>query len=132
MTMAALVDAGADPLMIGELVGRLDLDGYALTFEDVMRCGVAATQAHVVIHADDHDHDHPHDHRHRDYRAISDLIDAADLPERVRERAQRTFGLLAEVEGKMHRTPADEVEFHEVGSVDAIVDAAARRVAAGK
>ena len=33
MTMAALVDAGADPLMIAELVGRLDLDGYALTFE---------------------------------------------------------------------------------------------------
>lgn len=126
MTMAALVDAGADPMMIGDLVGRLDLHGYALTFEDVMRCGVAATQAHVVIHADDHNHDHPHDHhhdhRHRDYRAISELIDAAELPERVRDRAQRTFGLLAEVEGKMHRTPTDEVEFHEVGSVDAIVD----------
>ena len=56
--MAALVDAGADPLVIAELVGRLDLDGYALTFEDVMRCGVAATQAHVVVLDDDHDHDH--------------------------------------------------------------------------
>ena len=126
MTMAALVDAGADPVMIGELVGRLDLDGYALTFEDVMRCGVASTQAHVVVLADDHDDDHPHDHQHaehhRSYRAISDLIDAADLPERVRDRAQRTFGLLAEVEGTMHRMPAGEVEFHEVGSVDAIVD----------
>ena len=30
MTMAALVDAGADPLVIAEIVGRLDLDGYAL------------------------------------------------------------------------------------------------------
>ncbi|MBK5331961.1 MAG: DUF111 family protein, partial [Ilumatobacteraceae bacterium] len=39
MTMAALVDAGADPMVIAELVGRLDLDGYALTFEDVTRCG---------------------------------------------------------------------------------------------
>ncbi|MBK5331928.1 MAG: nickel pincer cofactor biosynthesis protein LarC, partial [Ilumatobacteraceae bacterium] len=135
MTMAALVDAGADPMVIAELVGRLDLDGYALTFEDVTRCGVAATQAHVVVLADDHDHYHPHDHQHgehqhgedqhghhRGYRAISELIDAADLPERVRDRAQRTFGLLADVEGTMHRMPADEVEFHEVGSVDAIVD----------
>ena len=50
------------------------------------------------------------------------LIDAADLPERVRDRAQRTFAMLADVEGKMHRMPADDVEFHEVGSVDAIVD----------
>lgn len=135
MTMAALVDAGADPLMIGELVGRLDLAGYALTFEDVMRCGVAATQAHVVVlsadHDDGHSHDRPHrqhehtesDHpHHRGYRAISELIDAADLPERVRDRAQRTFALLADVEGTMHRMPAEEVEFHEVGSVDAIVD----------
>jgi uncharacterized protein (TIGR00299 family) protein len=30
--------------------------------------------------------------------------------------------MLADVEGKMHRMPTDEVEFHEVGSVDAIVD----------
>jgi len=128
MSMAALVDAGADPVVIAEIVGRLDLDGYALTFEGVMRCGIAATQAHVVVldHQDNHDHDHDHDHEdphhHRGYRAIRELIDAADLPERVRERAQRTFGMLADVEAKMHRTPADDVEFHEVGSVDAIVD----------
>jgi pyridinium-3,5-bisthiocarboxylic acid mononucleotide nickel chelatase len=126
MTMAALVDAGADPLTIADTVARLDLDGYALTFEDVTRCGIAATQAHVVAH-DDHDHDHDHhhdkhDHRHRGYRAIRDLIEDADLPERVRVRALRTFAMLADVEGSMHRVPADDVEFHEVGSIDAIVD----------
>jgi uncharacterized protein (TIGR00299 family) protein len=95
-----------------------------LTFEAVTRCGVAATQAHVVVLDDDHveDHDHGDWHHHRRYRAIRDLIDAADLPERVRDRAQRTFGMLADVEGKMHRVPADDVEFHEVGSVDAIID----------
>ena len=69
--MAALVDAGADPLVIADIVGRLDLDGYALTFEDVMRCGVAATQAHVVEFTHDHeDHgDHVHEDHHRGYRA---------------------------------------------------------------
>ncbi|MEP7113227.1 MAG: nickel pincer cofactor biosynthesis protein LarC [Ilumatobacteraceae bacterium] len=128
MTMAALVDAGADPVTIGEMVGRLDLDGYALTFEDVMRCGIAAKQAHVVLlddHRHDERHDHVHDpadHRHRGYRAIRELIDSADLPERVRDRAQRTFAMLADVEGAMHRMPAEDVEFHEVGSIDAIVD----------
>ncbi|MEY2583516.1 MAG: pyridinium-3,5-bisthiocarboxylic acid mononucleotide nickel chelatase [Ilumatobacteraceae bacterium] len=123
MTMAALVDAGADQMVIADLVGRLDLEGYALTFESVMRCGVAATQAHVVV--DDHSHEHTlddHDHHHRGYRAIRDLIDSADLPERVRDRAQRTFAMLADVEGAMHRMPPEDVEFHEVGSVDAIVD----------
>ncbi len=123
MTMAALVDAGADQMVIADLVGRLDLEGYALTFEGVMRCGIAATRAHVVV--DDHSHERTHDehvHHHRSYRAIRDLIDAADLPDRVRDRAQRTFAMLADVEGAMHRMAPENVEFHEVGSVDAIVD----------
>ena len=136
MTMAALVHAGADPMQVMAIVGGLPLDGYALAFEPVLRCGIAATQAHVAVHGDDHSHDHDHGHHHghdhdghghghaphRPYRVIRELLAAADLPPRVRERAQRTFRLLAEVEGAMHRMPADEVEFHEVGGVDAIVD----------
>ncbi|HEY4611129.1 MAG TPA: LarC family nickel insertion protein, partial [Ilumatobacteraceae bacterium] len=122
MTMAALVDAGADPVSIADLVGRLDLDGYALTFENVSRCGIAATQALVVIDEGHDGSDHVHEDGHRTYRSIRDLIDGSDLPERVLDRAQRTFRMLAEVEGAMHGVPADDVEFHEVGSVDAIVD----------
>jgi uncharacterized protein (TIGR00299 family) protein len=134
MTMASLVHAGADPTAVAAILGGLPLDGYALSFEPTMRCGIAATQAHVGVlgahdhsvldHDDHHDHDHDHDHHadHRPYSVIRDLIDSADLPERVRQRAQRTFRLLAEVEGAMHRMDPDEVEFHEVGAVDAIVD----------
>lgn len=133
MTMASLVHAGADPMAIAEIVGGLPLDGYALGFEPVLRCGIAATQAHVAVlgeqeHSlldDGHDHGDHGDHGHGDhrpYRVIRDLLDAADLPDRVRDRAQRTFRLLAEVEGAMHRMEPDDVEFHEVGAVDAIVD----------
>jgi pyridinium-3,5-bisthiocarboxylic acid mononucleotide nickel chelatase len=118
MTMAALVDAGADPAMVAHTVGGLDLDGYALTFDGVSRCGIAATHADVVVL----DHDHDDHHTHRPYHVIRDLLDAADLPTRVRDRAQRTFALLAEVEGAMHRMHPADVEFHEVGAIDAIVD----------
>jgi len=117
MSMGALIDAGADPVAVMEIVGRLGLADYALTFEPVLRCGVAATHALVVV--DDHSHDHD---GHRPYRVIRELLISSDLPERVRERALRTFDALAEVEGAMHRVPPLDVEFHEVGSVDAIVD----------
>ena len=53
---------------------------------------------------------------------VRDIIEQADLPARVAARAQRTFRMLAEVEGAMHGVPADEVELHEVGSLDAIID----------
>ncbi|HSB84855.1 MAG TPA: nickel pincer cofactor biosynthesis protein LarC [Ilumatobacteraceae bacterium] len=116
MTMASLVDAGADPAFIADTVAGLELDGYALTFDGVTRCGIAATHAHVAVL------DHHHDHDHREYRVIRDLLDRAEIPERVRDRAQRTFAMLAEVEGAMHRMSPEDVEFHEVGAVDAIVD----------
>ncbi len=137
MTMGALVHAGADPEAVAEIVGALPLDGYLLTFEPVLRCGIAATHALVVVHDLDHEdhihdhehhlvlrrhHDHEHQHTHRSYRDIRSMIDAAALPPRVKDRAQRTFRMLAEVEGRMHRQDPETVEFHEVGAVDAIVD----------
>ena len=152
MTMGALVHAGADPVEVASIVGALEVDGYLLTFEPVLRCGIAATHALVVVdddglahehhahdHGHSHDHDHSHDHSHdhhdhshdhdhdhgghRPYRVIRELLEAADgLPPRVRDRALRTFRVLAEVEGRMHRMDPDEVEFHEVGAIDAIVD----------
>ena len=148
MTMGALVHAGADQLAVMDLLGRLPVDGFAVTFDAVQRCGIAATHAVVVTDAhghegprdplhedhghddhghDDHGHDdHGHDDHghaaHRPYREIRDLLDRADLPARVVERAQRVFRALAEAEARMHRTHPDDVEFHEVGALDAIVD----------
>lgn len=116
MTMAALVDAGADPHSVASAVAGLGLDGYALTFEPTQRCGVASTYAGVVV--DHHDHEHPH----RPYRAICGILDRGDLAPRVRDRVHRVFRALAEVEATMHGLATDDVEFHEVGSVDAIVD----------
>ncbi len=113
MTLAALVHAGADPAAVAEIIARLPIDNYALTFEPTMRCGLAATRAIVAV-------DHAHDHN--PYAAIREMLATADLPVRVRDRAERTFQLLAMVEGAMHGVPPEQVEFHEVGSVDAIVD----------
>jgi len=131
MTLGALIDAGADPVAVADIVAALHVDDYALTFEPVLRCGVAATHAVVVVdhhehdhheHDHDHDHDHDHSHGHRPYRVIREMLLAAELPTRVRERALATFDALAEIEGSMHRMSPLDVEFHEVGSVDAIVD----------
>ena len=122
MTLAALVHAGAHPDAVASMVGGVPIDGYALAFERTSRCGISATRAHVVVHAGhEHDADHPHD-AHRPYRDIRAMLETADLPARVRDRALRTFALLADVEGAMHGVAPDDVEFHEVGSVDAIVD----------
>ena len=78
------------------------------------RGGISATHAVVEVPSDDV--------VHRPYRAIRELLAAAALPTVVRDRALATFRALAEVEGAIHGAEPDDVEFHEVGSLDAIID----------
>jgi len=90
-------------------------------------------------HTDHHDHGHahePHDtshshegrahkraHKHgRSLTEIRRLISAASLPDPVNNFAVRTFELLGHAESRIHNVPVDEIHFHEVGAVDAIVD----------
>ena len=53
---------------------------------------------------------------------INALIGEARLPERVADRALAIFDGLARAEGKLHRRPPEQVHFHEVGGLDAIID----------
>lgn len=117
MTLAALVHAGADEQAVMSILGGLPLDDYALTFERVQRCGVASVTAVVAVHGHG-----GHGHLHRPYGDIVRLLEDADLPTRVRARSLRTFAALAAAEATVHGVDIDAVEFHEVGSVDAIVD----------
>jgi len=75
-------------------------------------------------HAHPHQHeDHPHSHTHgRSLTAIRRLIQDAALPDPVKNTAIRAFELLGHSEAKIHNVPVEEIHFHEVGAVDAIVD----------
>ncbi len=117
MVMAALVDAGADQFAVMDAIGALGVADWALTFEEVQRCGVRARWANVVVHTHD-----GHQHAHRPAREVLALIAAAELPQRVRDRALAVYRTLAEAEGAIHGTDPDEVELHEVGALDSIID----------
>jgi uncharacterized protein (TIGR00299 family) protein len=113
MALGSLIDGGADVEEVVALIERVPVAGWRLHVEPVLRAGVAATR--VDVRAVD-------DGVVRTYAHISGLIDEARLPERVRDRAQATFAALAQAEGRLHRRPPEQVHFHEVGGVDAIVD----------
>ena len=117
MLLGALVDAGADREAVAEALGGLGVGGYALSFERVQRGGIAATWANVVTQTA-----RARLAPHRPVRAVLELLAAAELDDAVRERARRVFIALAEAEGAVHGIDPADVELHEVGAVDAIVD----------
>jgi len=126
MTVGALLDLGLPLARVREAIAALGLDGVAVDVERVARSGIGATKFHVRVHGEHPDqprhHSHHHDHVHRPYRDIRELLARSALPERVRANALAIFARLAEAEGRVHGVPPDDVEFHEVGALDAIVD----------
>jgi uncharacterized protein (TIGR00299 family) protein len=113
MALGSLLDAGADVDEVLALLERIPVGGWHVDVEPTLRSGIAATR--VIVRA-------PDDAVVRTYAHISGLVDEARLPERVRDRAQATFAALAQAEGRLHRRPPEQVHFHEVGGIDAIVD----------
>jgi uncharacterized protein (TIGR00299 family) protein len=61
-------------------------------------------------------------HRHTPFREIRARLERSGLQAGVKRRAVHIFTLLAEVEGKVHGTPTEEVSFHELGGWDSIAD----------
>ncbi len=113
MTLGALVDAGADPDVLMGLPHALGLHGCEVSIGKSVKRGIAATQVKVSAH---------HEHHHRGLPDILAIIDASSLSEAVKSNARAIFTKLAEAEAKVHNSTIDEVHFHEVGAVDAIVD----------
>ncbi|HEV8648618.1 MAG TPA: nickel pincer cofactor biosynthesis protein LarC [Actinomycetes bacterium] len=113
MALGALLDAGGSPKALRAGLEGLALDPFQLEVATVERGGIGATQ--VKVHAG-------RSSVVRTWANLRAMLGQADLPEPVRARALATFERLAEAEGRVHRKPPDQVHFHEVGAVDAVVD----------
>lgn len=112
MILGALLDAGASEEAVRESLEGLGLSGWSLSIVETDRNGLRALRAVVETATD----------RSRTYADIVRILDRAELPGMVRTRATEAFESLAVAESRVHGTPLEEVHFHEVGALDAIVD----------
>ena len=117
MTLGALLACGADEAEWRRQMVGLSVPGYDLHVQRVTRGGIAATDVSVVLFEEEAGHG-------RHLSDIATLLTDSALSEAVRRNVLAVFTRLADAEAKIHGTTRDEIHFHEVGAVDAIVDIA--------
>jgi hypothetical protein len=149
MFLGALLDAGVSPKLLEDTVAALDI-GARLEISQVTRGGISGTKVDVYANGEkdlpgevflrqqkrgqeqDQDHVHPHSHKPHDrqlvhYHArtlpqIRGIIEKAAISSTAKATAVRIFEALGKAEAEIHNTSIDQVHFHEVGAVDAMVD----------
>lgn len=131
MLMAAWVDAGVAVADLEHALRTVVATGWELTLDRVDRAGISALHLDLVIPGED-DHAHGHAGRHgRAYRLrdILAIVERSGLSARQIGRASAIYRRLAAAEARVRGADADEVTFHDVGQVDAILDVAGTCVA---
>ena len=155
MFMGAMLDLGLSRARLLEGLAPLGLD-FKLVVRKVQRSGLAARYVDVVVpklksaragkraaaapdhhhgagrhaHSPQHVHQYAHPHAHgRHYAEIHRLIERARLGAAVKKRTLAIFEALGRAEARVHGVALDDVHFHEVGAVDAIVDVTAAALA---
>ncbi|MFO7766601.1 MAG: nickel pincer cofactor biosynthesis protein LarC [Pelovirga sp.] len=113
MFLGLLCDLGLDAEQLKTELAQLPISDYRLNIKRERRHGIEGCRFIV---------NHQEDHHHRSWSHIDQMLADSHLSERSKELARRFFRRLGEAEAKVHGISIDEVHFHEVGAVDAIVD----------
>ncbi len=114
MFLGAMLDAGFPFETLKDALTALPIDGYQLTFEPFHDKGIQGSRLHVTTT----EQEQPSRH----FSDIVALLHASSLPSSIRDTAIAVFHTLGEAEAAVHGVTLEEVHFHEVGAIDAIVD----------
>jgi pyridinium-3,5-bisthiocarboxylic acid mononucleotide nickel chelatase len=143
MILGALIDAGLPLDALKQALGSLGVDGWDISADRVVRCGITATKFRVHEFAPAGIRDQGSGisqgtgmtqgagitpgtaaaaHRHYHLAGIKKRIAHSALSGAGKERASALFDRLAEAEAAIHNMPLEKVHLHEVGALDSIVD----------
>ena len=115
MLLAALLDLGLPEAEIHRPLAALGLaDAYRLELEERRSGGLRGLHLAVVTLESQPPHRH--------WGELRGQLQAAAWPAPLKQRVLQVFGLLAAAEAAVHGHSPEQVHFHEVGALDALVD----------
>ncbi len=127
MLMSALCEIHPDSDDFIKRINKLNIQGVKVTKNKSEKCGITGTHINVSVdgvcennHMHGH-HNHEH-HAHTTFNDIKNIVAGFDLSQKVKNDILSVYKLIAEAEGFVHGKPAEQIHFHEVGTMDALTD----------
>ena len=113
MLLGALLDCGLAENDLRKTLNALPVSGYRLHVQQTMVNGLAASLVTVEV-------EQRQPHRH--LADIAEILAHSGLPDSIKAKSLAVFTRLAKAEAAVHGTTPEQVHFHEVGAVDALID----------
>jgi uncharacterized protein (TIGR00299 family) protein len=114
MLLGAVLDAGLPFTDLQKALGSLTLHGYRVDTVRTQKNHLSGTRLIVSVETQKQGH--------RRFRDIKDIIQSSGLTRWVKQKSLETFERIALEESQIHGCSVEEVEFHEVGAADSIID----------
>ncbi len=110
MTLSAFIELGVPLKYIEKNLNQLIK--VSLSSKKVLKNGISATT--FIINSEENER--------LDYKKIKNIIESSSLSKKIKELSFDIFEQIADAESHIHNMKKDDMHFHEIGSVDTIVD----------
>ncbi|MBQ6401606.1 MAG: LarC family nickel insertion protein [Firmicutes bacterium] len=123
MMLAAFIDLGMPVGVLTDELAGLGLNEFDLHAQKrVISKDLTASDVEVILHDPEAAWVHPYSGKYRNYEEIKSIIDHSKITSTAKDLSRRIFDVKATAEASVHGVSADQVQFHEAGAVDSIVD----------
>ncbi len=115
MFLGCLLDCGWSVPRLKSTIESLPLSSteWAIQVNQVLKGSMRATRVQVLAEEGK---------QQRRLKDVAAIINGSDLTTTIKAKSIAIFNRLANAEAKVHGTTPEQVHFHEVGAVDAIID----------
>ena len=110
-------------------LNALNIPHVEVSAEKTKKCGIEGTSFKVKVRGEEEDGEHVrahedghHHHHHTKLNDIKEIVSGLNINENIKKDIISVYNLLAEAESHVHGEPVSDIHFHEVGSMDALVD----------